>query len=129
MCPRWGARQWPSTGTAVLGNTANSILDRPAAIRALGRHIEGLGGVYQTGPDAGFTREDQQALMQETQSVAHFDVDGGMQSAGDATAEGAMHGILRALQMRSELQVDEITEGAACTTLLAEARRSWHVIG
>ncbi len=88
---------------------ANSILDRPAAIRALGRHIESLGGVYQTGPDAGFTREDQQVLMQETQSVAHFDVDGGMQSAGDATAEGAMHGILRALQLRSELQVDEIT--------------------
>ena len=47
--------------------------------------------------------------MEETQYIAHFGVDGRMQSAGDATAEGAMHGILRALELRSELQVEEIT--------------------
>ncbi|MDE0585079.1 MAG: hypothetical protein OSB63_00480 [Planctomycetota bacterium] len=88
---------------------SNSINDRPAAIRALGRHIEGLGGVYRAGPDAGFTHDDQQVLMGETQYIAHFGVDGGMQSSGDATAEGAMHGILRALELRSELQIEEIT--------------------
>jgi leucine dehydrogenase len=88
---------------------SNSITDRPAAIRVLGRHIEGLGGIYRAGPDAGFTSEDQQVLMEETQYIAHFGVDGGMQSAGDATAEGAMHGILRALKLRSELQIEETT--------------------
>jgi leucine dehydrogenase len=88
---------------------ANSIVDRDAAIRALGRHIESLNGVYQTGPDAGFTRHDQDVLMQETKHVTHFDVAGGMQPAADATAEGAVHGILRALELRSELRADEIT--------------------
>jgi len=88
---------------------ANSINDRAAAIRVLGRHIEGLGGIYRAGPDAGFTSEDQQVLMEETQYIAHFGVDGRMQSAGDATAEGAMHGILRALELRSELRVEETT--------------------
>ncbi len=88
---------------------ANSIHDRTAAIRALGRRIEGLDGIYQTGPDAGFTSDDQVALMQETQYVAHFGVDGGLQSAGDATAEGAMHGISQAIKMTGDLQAGELT--------------------
>lgn len=76
---------------------ANHLVDRPAAMEALGREIEALGGVYQTGPDAGFTHDDREALARGTSHLAHFHGDGPMRSAGEATAEGAEWGIRAAL--------------------------------
>jgi len=77
---------------------ADSLVDREAAMEALGREIEALGGAYRTGPDAGFTEEDRTALMRETSHSAHFYSGGQLRSAGEATAEGAAHGILAALR-------------------------------
>ncbi|MDP6963695.1 MAG: Glu/Leu/Phe/Val dehydrogenase dimerization domain-containing protein [Planctomycetota bacterium] len=88
---------------------ANSIIDRTAAIRCLGRQIERLDGAYQTGPDAGFTADDQHALMQETSHFACFGIDGGLQPAGEATAVGAIHGIISALEWRGAPKVSEAT--------------------
>lgn len=76
---------------------ADHLRDRPAAMRALGREIEALGGAYRTGPDAGFVEADREALMQETSHMAHFYSGGHLRSAGEATAEGAEHGIRAAL--------------------------------
>lgn len=77
---------------------ADHLVDRVAAMEALGREIEALGGAYRTGPDAGFTEEDRTALMRETSHSAHFYSGGQLRSAGEATAEGAAHGILAALR-------------------------------
>lgn len=86
---------------------ANHLVDRPAAMEALGREIEALGGVYQTGPDAGFTEEDRVALARGTVNLAHFHGSARMRSAGEATAEGAEWGIRAALD---HLQVTDLSK-------------------
>lgn len=74
---------------------ADRLLDRPAAMAALGRHIESLGGSYRAGPDVGFTEADQHALLSETRWVAHHGDP--LRPAGEATAEGAEWGLRAAL--------------------------------
>lgn len=76
---------------------ADRLLDRPAAMEALGRQIEQLGGEYRCGPDVGFTDADRLALSRSTRWLAH-DTASGLRSAGDATAEGAIWGIRAALE-------------------------------
>jgi leucine dehydrogenase len=76
---------------------ADHILNRPAAMKALGMHIDALHGVYRAGPDVGFTAEDQQILSETTQWLARFG-DGQLRPAGEATAEGAEWAIRAALQ-------------------------------
>lgn len=79
--------------TVVMGDR---ILDRPAAMAALGRHIESLGGVYRAGPDIGFTEADRRALAAETRWLAHHG--DRLRPAGEATAEGAEWGLRAALR-------------------------------
>ncbi len=88
---------------------ANHLLNRPAAMEALGREIENLGGAYLTGPDAGFTEEDRVALMRATQHMAHFQGSGQRRSAGEATAEGAEWGIRAALNHLGCTDMSQIT--------------------
>ena len=76
---------------------ADHLRDRREAVHALGRAIEGLGGVYRAGPDAGFDEHDQRHLAESTQWVAHFH-DGVLRPAEEATAEGALWGISAALK-------------------------------
>ncbi len=77
---------------------AQHIIDREAAMQALGREVEALGGAYQTGPDAGFTAADRVALASATSHTAQFFSSGELRSGGEATSEGAMHGIRAALE-------------------------------
>lgn len=76
---------------------ADHLRDRRQAVRALGRSIEALGGIYRAGPDAGFDEHDQRHLAETTQWVAHFH-DGVLRPAEEATAEGAEWAIRAALQ-------------------------------
>ncbi len=48
--------------------------DRGAAMRALGRHIQGLAGRYLAGADMGFTDDDAAAVKAETKHLACCDV-------------------------------------------------------
>lgn len=77
---------------------ADFLQNREAAMEALGREIEALAGAYRTGPDAGFSEGDRVALLRETSHTAHFYSGGQLRSAGEATAEGAAHGILAGLR-------------------------------
>ncbi len=72
---------------------ADYLHDRPAAMEALGREIEKLGGIYRTGPDVGFTEADGIALGRGTQWLAHKEVRPGLRSAGEATADGVLWGV------------------------------------
>jgi len=85
---------------------ADHLRDRPAAMEALGRQIDALGGTYRTGPDAGFTAEDHLAMSRSTSHLAHFYSGGNLRSAGEATAEGAEHGIRAAL---AQLGIDSLS--------------------
>ncbi len=75
---------------------ADRLIDRPSAMAALGRHVESLGGAYRAGPDVGFTRADEEAFSRHTRWLAHRQ-GAGLRPAGEATAEGALHGIREAL--------------------------------
>ena len=75
---------------------ADELLNRAAAMEELGREIEALNGIYQSGPDVGFTDADATALARGTQHLAHFG-SGVLRAAGEATAEGAEWGIRSAL--------------------------------
>lgn len=88
---------------------ANHLIDRPAAMEALGREIEALDGAYMTGPDAGFTDEDRVALMRATSHMAHFQGCGQMRTAGEATAEGAEWGIRAALAHLGQDDMSQMT--------------------
>jgi leucine dehydrogenase len=61
-------------------------LDRPIAMRILGRFIDGLGGRYYAGPDVGITREDIRNIKRETRFIA-------CEELGKATALGVLWGI------------------------------------
>lgn len=87
---------------------ADELLDRPAAMEQLGREIESLGGIYQSGPDVGFTQADAQALGRGTRHLAHFGA-GTLRDAGEATAEGAEAGIRAALAAIGVSSFDGIT--------------------
>ena len=54
---------------------------RAAALRALGEFVESLAGRFNTGPDMGYTADDDRALREATRYVACGDF-------GDATARG-----------------------------------------
>lgn len=88
---------------------ADELLDRPAAMERLGREIEALAGAYQTGPDAGFTESDREALSRGTGHLAHFHGNATMRSAGEATAEGADWGIQAALRHLGQTDLSEVT--------------------
>ena len=88
---------------------AEHIIDRSAAMKALGREIEALGGLYQTGPDAGFTAQDRIDLSSETNHTAQFFSCGELRSGGEATAEGADHGIRAALDFLGTPEVKGIS--------------------
>lgn len=75
---------------------ADRLLDRPAAMAALGRGIDMLAGAYRAGPDVGFTEADQQAILAQTRFVAHHG--DRLRPAGEATAEGAEWGLRAALR-------------------------------
>lgn len=75
---------------------ADSIVDRKKAMQALGRQIEGMGGLFRAGPDIGFRPEDQEAVSKTTQWLAQFG-DCKAQPFGHATAEGAEWAIRSAL--------------------------------
>ncbi|MBT3340223.1 MAG: amino acid dehydrogenase [Planctomycetes bacterium] len=76
---------------------ADYLHDRPAAMEALGREIEKLGGIYRSGPDVGFTEADGLAMGRGTRWLAHKGVRTGLRAAGEATAEGVLWGIRAAL--------------------------------
>lgn len=87
---------------------ADRLLDRPAAMAVLGKRIEELNGVYQAGPDVGFTEADQRALAEQTQYLAHHG--SGLRPAGEATAEGAERGMRAALRyMRGTDELHDVS--------------------
>jgi leucine dehydrogenase len=88
---------------------AEHMMDRSEAMKALGREIEALGGLYQTGPDAGFTAQDRIDLSSETSHAAQFFSSGELRSGGEATAEGADHGIRAALDFLGTPEVSDIS--------------------
>lgn len=88
---------------------ADHLIDRAAAMERLGQEIEALGGIYQTGPDAGFTEDDRTALSRTTGHLAHFHGGCTMRSAGEATAEGADWGIQAALRHLGKTDLSEVT--------------------
>jgi leucine dehydrogenase len=88
---------------------AQHIINREEAMKALGREVEALGGVYQTGPDAGFSKDDGIALSTTTKHTAQFFSAGQLRSGGEATAEGAMHGIRAALDFLGTPELKGIT--------------------
>lgn len=88
---------------------AQHLINREEAMKALGREVEALGGVYQTGPDAGFSKADGIALSSTTKHTAQFFSAGQLRSGGEATAEGAMHGIQAALDFLGTSEVSGIT--------------------
>lgn len=104
---------------------AQYIQDREQAMMALGREIAALGGCYQTGPDAGFTAADRQALAAETEHTAQFFACGEIRSGGEATAEGAMHGIRAGLAFlgTSDLQGQVVAVQGLGSVGMALARR------
>jgi len=88
---------------------AQHLIDREEAMKQLGREVEALGGVYQTGPDAGFTVADGVALCSTTKHTAQFFSRGKLRSGGEATAEGVMHGIRAALDFLGTPETRGIT--------------------
>ena len=90
---------------------ADRLEDRSAAMEALGREIEALGGLYRTGPDAGFTPADQEALARTTRwGVCHGP---DSRPSGEATAEGAIWGIRAGLLALGEDRLEGSLESAA----------------
>ena len=79
---------------------ANQLKDRTAAVEVLGREIEALGGVYRTGPDAGFTLADQEALARTTRWGVCDAPE--LRPSGEATAEGALWGLKAGLSALGE---------------------------
>ncbi|MBI5851310.1 MAG: leucine dehydrogenase [Planctomycetes bacterium] len=71
-------------------------LDRAAAYRLIGRHVEEMGGRYYTGPDAGTDESDLEVVAAETDFVARPDRVGNL---ADPTAIGVFAGI-RAVAQR-----------------------------
>jgi len=85
---------------------ADRLEDRSAAMEALGREIEVLGGLYRTGPDAGFTPADEEALARTTRwGVCHVP---DLRPSGEATAEGAIWGIRAGLLALGEDRLEGI---------------------
>jgi|FLOH01.1.fsa_nt_gi leucine dehydrogenase len=88
---------------------AQHLINRVEAMKQLGREVEALGGVYQTGPDAGFTAADGEALRSTTVHTAQFFSGGKLRSGGEATAEGVMQGVRAALDFLGTPEMQGIT--------------------
>lgn len=70
-----------------------------AMFRALGRHIESLGGRYVTAEDMNTSQREMAWIRKETRHVTGLDpADGGVGDPGEVTALGTFHGVRASLR-------------------------------
>ncbi len=79
-------------------------MDREAAYRLLGKHVQQMGGRYYTGPDVGTEGSDLETVGEETQYVAR--ASGG--ALAEVTALGVFAGIEEVARQLGHSKLDEV---------------------